>query len=105
MPAVARKDSTDTVDSPDGAGKNCASPSTQSTDIGSDDVFVNGIGAVRQGDPMISHPEAGDCAPHAPGLSAGSSTVFVNGKQIGRIGDAYSGHTISSGSPNVFAGG
>ena len=103
MPAVARKDSTDTVASPDGTGKNCASPTTQSTDVGSGDVFANGIGVVRAGDPMIGHPEAGDCATHAPGLSSYSSNVYANGKLIGRLGDEYSGHTITSGSPNVFA--
>jgi hypothetical protein len=38
-------------------------------------------------------------------LTSFSSSVFVNGKGVGRIGDEYSGHTISSGSSNVFAGG
>jgi uncharacterized Zn-binding protein involved in type VI secretion len=105
MPAVARKDSKDTVASPDGSGICCASPSTQSTDKGSSNVFVNTIGAVREGDAMITHPYPGPCCnPHAPTLSSFSSTVFVNGKGIGRLGDDYSQHVISSGSSDVFAG-
>lgn len=102
---VARKDSTDTVFSPDGSGMYCMAPTTQSTDKGSSDVFVNGIGAVRQGDTMKVHAGPG-CPPHAPPLTSCSGTVFVNGKGVGRIGDAYGGnHTILSGSSNVFAGG
>ena len=105
MPAVARKDSKDTVASPDGSGVCCGSPSTQSTDEGSSNVFINGIGAVREADAMITHNYAGPCCnPHAPKLSSFSSTVFVNGKGIGRLGDDYSSHVISSGSSNVFAG-
>jgi len=104
MPEVARKDSVDSVASPDGSGSGCGSPTTQSTDIGSGDVFCNGIGVVREGDAMISHPGPG-CPPHAPTLSTYSSTVFINGKGCGRLGDEYSAHIITSGSGNVFAGG
>lgn len=105
MPEVARKDSTDTVSSPDGSGFCCGSPSTQSTDKGSDDVFVNNIGVVREGDAMITHNYPGPCCnPHAPTLSTFSSTVFVNNKAIGRKGDEYSSHIITSGSADVFAG-
>ena len=104
MPAVARKDSTDTVASPDGSGVCCGSPSTQSTDKGSSTVRVNGIGVVRKDDAMITHNYAGPCCnPHAPKLSTYSSTVFANGKNLGRKDDEYAGHTISSGSPTVFA--
>jgi hypothetical protein len=45
------------------------------------------------------------CVSHVVALTSFSSSVFVNGKGVGRIGDEYSGHTISSGSSNVFAGG
>jgi uncharacterized Zn-binding protein involved in type VI secretion len=101
---VARKDSVDSVYSPDGTGKNCMNPTTQSTQMGSSDVFVNGTGAVRQGDNMKVHAGPG-CPPHAPPLTSFSSTVFVNGKGIGRKGDKYGGnHTILTGSSNVFAG-
>lgn len=107
MPKVARKDSVDTVASPDGAGICCASPSTQSTDKGSNNVFVNNIGVVRKDDAMITHNYPGPCCnPHAPTLSTYSSTVFANGLNLGRLGDAYGGdHIISSGSDNVYAGG
>lgn len=107
MPAAARKDSVDTVASPDGSGICCVSPSTQSTDKGSGNVFYNGVGAVRKDDPMIVHDYPGPCCnPHAPILSTYSSTVFINGKNAGRKGDAYGGdHIISSGSPDVFIGG
>jgi uncharacterized Zn-binding protein involved in type VI secretion len=105
MPAVARGNSDDTVASPDGTGYQCESPTTQSTDQCSGNVFINGIGAVRQGDDMIPHPEPG-CSTHAPPLTSCSRNVFVNGRGIGRKGDAYGGdHIITSGSGNVFAGG
>jgi len=41
MPAVARKDSEDTVASPDGSGICCSSASIQSTDKGSSDVLIH----------------------------------------------------------------
>jgi uncharacterized Zn-binding protein involved in type VI secretion len=103
MPGIARKSGTDSVASPDGTGDGCASPTTQATDAGSNDVIVNGIGAVRQGDSMKTHPGPG-CGPHAPTLSSFSSTVIVNGKGVGRLNDAYNGHTITSASSDVVAG-
>lgn len=106
MPAVARMSGVDLVDSPDGAGICCALPSTQKTDLGSPDVFVNGVGIVRAGDSMIVHPFPGPCCvPHAPGLTTFSPNVYANGKLVGRLGDEYSAHVISTGSPNVFANG
>jgi uncharacterized Zn-binding protein involved in type VI secretion len=104
MPAVARKDGKDSVASPDGSGDGCGFPSTQATDQGSSNVFINGIGAVRQGDAMRTHSGPG-CIPHSPTLSSFSSSVFVNGRGIGRKDDVYSGHRITSGSDDVFAGG
>jgi uncharacterized Zn-binding protein involved in type VI secretion len=104
MPAVARKSGTDTVASPDGAGFNCASGTTQATNEGSSRVFSDGIGVVRRGDAMTTHPAPG-CAPHAPTLDIGSTRVFVEGRGIGRLGDTYGGdHPITSGSARVFAG-
>jgi len=104
MPAVARKNSTDTVASPDGTGDECGYPTTQSTAEGSGDVFCNNIGVVRAGDKMITHPHPPNCTPHAPALSSFSPNVFANNKKVGRIGDVYGGdHPISSGSANVFA--
>lgn len=104
MPAIARKNSTDTVRSPHGTGPNCESPEDDSTDEGSSDVFVNGIGVVREGDKMITHPKPG-CTAHAPVLKKFSSKVYANGKRIGRVDDAYveaGDHVIKSGSSNVF---
>jgi uncharacterized Zn-binding protein involved in type VI secretion len=103
MPGIARKNGVDTVASPDGTGVGCGSPTTQATDVGSDDVIVNGIGAVRESDAMNTHPGPG-CSPHAPTLSTFSSTVYVNGKRVGRLGDAYNGHVITSASSDVIAG-
>jgi uncharacterized Zn-binding protein involved in type VI secretion len=111
---------TDTVACTDGArGSPCAknrwnwnTPTTQATDAGSGNVFINGIGAVREGDVMKTHPDGVPCVSspvnHAPALSTFSPNVFVNGKALGRLGDKYDAdghmdHTISSGSPNVFA--
>lgn len=100
MPAVARKDGTDSVDT------NHACDATTVTDQGSSDVFINGIGAVRAADLCQSHTVlVGDsCVPHTVPLSSHSGTVFVNGRGIGRKGDFYNGHEITSGSGNVFAG-
>lgn len=104
MPAVARMDGKDSVASPDGSGDGCGSPTTQATNQGSANVFVNGIGVVREDDAMKTHSGPG-CVPHAPKLTTFSSSVFVNGKGIGRKDDGYNGHIITSGSPDVFAGG
>ena len=104
MPEVARKDSTEQVQSPDGSGVGCPNPTMTSTDVGSGDVFANGIGIVREGDAVKSHIGPG-CVPHAPTLSSFSGTVFINGKGCGRKGDDYSNHVILTGSSDVFAGG
>jgi uncharacterized Zn-binding protein involved in type VI secretion len=71
----------------------------------SNNVFVNGIGAHRQGDSWAVH-----CNPrpscHGSVLGSGSSSVYVNGKQLGRIGDPVAcGSAVANGSGNVFAGG
>jgi uncharacterized Zn-binding protein involved in type VI secretion len=121
MPAVALKGGSSSVSCTDGAqGASCGknvyhwnTPTTQTSDAGSSTVFVNGIGVVRDGDTMASHPDGDPCvaAPvnHAPALSGFSGTVYANGKAMGRVGDVYNSdghysHTISSGSSNVFAG-
>ena len=121
MPAVALMGGSSSVDCTDGAqgaacGKNVYhwnTPTTQVSDAGSSDVFVNGIGVVRDGDVMASHPDGDPCVAspvnHAPSLSGFSGTVYADGKALGRVGDVYNSdghysHTISSGSSNVFAG-
>lgn len=113
MPEIARKAEVDTVDSPDGTPGDpcpgdvkCNSPSIQATKAGSSDVFIMGIGVVRETDKMKSHPSpACGCAAHAPTLTVCSSRVYANGLRIGRKGDAYGGdHIIISGAPTVFDG-
>jgi len=126
MPAVARKDSADTIST----GHGCDTTTTTLT--GSGNVFVNSIGIVRRGDLSQVHTyevivaiEVADpepeppvpedyipsthteyvvtCEPHQVSLTSYSGDVFANNLNIGRLGDSYSGHTLSSGSPNVFA--
>ena len=105
MPGVARGSAVDSVAVPHGAGVNCASPMTSSTDELSGDVFVNGTGVVRKDDKMTSHPNVG-CIAHAPKLTTHSPDVFANGKEIGDLGDEYGcGGVISSASIDVFANG
>lgn len=111
MAEVARKDQIDKTDSTDGTGPCCGSPSTHTTDEGSETVFVNGYGIVREDDRMIPHTtdEGGCCVMHAPQLKTYSASVYINGKRAGRKGDIYKDathtHTISTGSSNVFFGG
>jgi uncharacterized Zn-binding protein involved in type VI secretion len=101
MPAVSRKDGTDSIST------NHACDATTVTKDGSGDVFVNSIGAIRAGDLCEVHTfrVGNSCVPHQVPLTSYSSTVFVNGKGVGRLGDQYSGHDVTSGSSDVFAGG
>lgn len=104
MPPVARGNGTDSVFSKTGSGKDCVSPLTTATDICSDDVFFNTIGAVRIGDAVANHA-AGGCSPDMSTLTSSSGSVFVNNKGVARIGDQYTGdNTITSGSSDIFIG-
>jgi uncharacterized Zn-binding protein involved in type VI secretion len=99
MPAVARQNDQFRT------GHGC---STISTVTGpSTNVFANGRGVERKGDPSVVHLfNAGKrCFAHSVNIAGGSSTVFVNGKPIARVGDAIDSGAISTGSNNVFAGG
>lgn len=75
----------------------------------SSNVFANGRGVERKGDPSVVHlinsGRRGRCQPHTVNIAGGSSTVFVNGKPIARVGDSIDSGAITSGSDNVFAGG
>lgn len=105
MPAAARGSGQDTVFSLTGTGRGCGGPLNTVTDQCSPNVFVNGIGIVREGDEVGDHPAAG-CGPDNSVLTTFSSNVFINGKRAGRIGDKYTNdNTITSGSSNVFIGG
>lgn len=115
MPSVARMSGTEPVNTVHvsvgdaNTEDDCVcdeSPQIIGTDGGSGNVFANGIGIVRAGDPVQSHTFPCDCAVHAPGLVSFSGTVFANGKNMGRQGDTYGcGAVILTGSGNVFAGG
>lgn len=67
----------------------------------SSNVFVNGIGAVRDGDSYKPHKGP---STH-PETAKSGATVFVNGRAVHRTGDPCScGDTAGQGSQNVFAG-
>lgn len=105
MPAAARGLGSDTVLSKTGVGKGCTKPVEVVTGTCSSDVYVNGIGCVRQDDIVGFHLRP-PCVPDVSTLSTYSSTVFINGKGAGRIGDQYTAdNIIISGSNNVFFGG
>ena len=82
-------------------GHDCFPP--RINDSGSDNVFINSIGAHRVGDHWVEH--SCDSNTHDSVLATGSSTVFVNGLPAARIGDLIEcGSAVSQGSPNVFIG-
>ena len=72
---------------------------------GSDDVFINGLEALRLGD-KGEHAEC--CGPNEWECDHGSDTVFINGKPAVRKGDVtkHCGGVgeIVDGSDNVFIG-
>ena len=80
---------------------NVTGPSTK----GSPNVFINGLSALRVGDPGI---HSGCCGPNTWQCSEGSSTVFINGLPAVRQGDktTHCGGTgkIISGSEDVLIG-
>lgn len=87
----------------DGCTGHGAFPPRTSTSA-SANVFVNGVGAHRQGDSWAVHCDSSPSC-HASELKSGSSTVFVNGKSLGRVGDPVAcGSVVAAGSSNVFAG-
>jgi len=100
MPAVCRVgDSLSTGHGCDGT-TTIAAPNTDGT------VHANGIDIIVVGAPTVSHLiPAGICVPHVAKLNEGSSTVFINGIGVGRIGDSADAGAMTTGSPNVFAGG
>jgi len=66
---------------------------------GSGDVFINGLGAHRQGDAWAYH-----CS-HSGVLAVGSGSVNVNGRPAGRMGDPVNcDSAVATGSDNVFIG-
>lgn len=97
MPAVSRLGD-------QGSGHGCWPPRPNTEASG--DVFINGIGAHRQGDAWAPHTCPSIPETHSSVLASGSSTVYCNGKQISRVTDPVAcGSTVAEGSPDVFAGG
>lgn len=95
MPAVVRMGDMCT-------GHACFPP--RLNDGGSSNVFINGIGAHRQGDHWLLH-KCGK-AIHDGTMQGGSGSVYVNGKPLARVGDMVScGSAAAMGSSNVFCGG
>lgn len=84
----------------------CPHPVVGPAIVGSPDVNVNSLPALRVGD-MGTH--AACCGPNTWKAVAGSTTVFINGKPAHRRGDAdrHCGGmgVMTDGSPNVFTGG
>lgn len=95
MPAVARLNDPFKTGHPSVPVSKITKPST--------DVFANNLGVERRGDPSVLHQVGRGT--HIVNITGGSSTVFVNNKPIARVGDSIDKGAISSGSPNVFAGG
>jgi len=114
MPEAARGNGVDSVNTvhvsvgdldPDDGIACDAAPTTTATDVCSGTVFINGTGAVREGDAVAPHTIP-SCSTHAPPLATFSSTVKINGKGAGRKGDTYGcGAIILTGSATVFIGG
>jgi uncharacterized Zn-binding protein involved in type VI secretion len=84
----------------------CPHPVTGPGKQGSPDVKVNGLPALRVGDPGMHAP---CCGGNTWEAQMGSQTVFINGKAAHRMGDAtrHCGGvgTLVKGSPDVFVGG
>ena len=105
MPAVARANQIDQVQSLTGNGAGCAFPLTTTTGTGTTNVFVNGHPIVIEGEAVQPHPRVGCVLVDQSTLSIFSAKVFVQGKGSARLGDQYtSDNTITTGSPNVFFG-
>ena len=73
-------------------------------ETGSDNVFINGMKAGRQGDSYAVH----GCVVHPPHndtITGGSGTVFINDIPAARVGDSVQiGGSVEEGSPNVKVG-
>lgn len=104
MPAIARANSTDQVQSPTGSGKKCAYPVITSTGpAGQSRVFADGVLVATFGDVVAPHTMYG-CGLDEQTLSVASTRVFAAGRAVARIGDMYGDNTIISGSSRCFSG-
>ena len=84
----------------------CPHPGVGPAIIGSSNVMVNKLPALREGDTGV---HMACCGPNTWTAQAGSSTVFINNKAAHRVGDAdkHCGGMgkLTKGSPNVITGG
>ena len=81
----------------------CYNP-TPAADFSSD-VFVNGLGAVRENDPIVPHTWPSIPNTHGGNFQGLGRQVFVNGKELIGNGNPVScGDTTCNGSDNVFVG-
>lgn len=104
MPAIARANSADQVQSPDGTGSRCRFPMVTTTGpAGQSRVFADGVLVATFGDTVAEHAKTG-CVPDTQTLSTASSRVFAAGRAVARIGDAYGDNIIISGSSRCFSG-
>lgn len=91
MPAAARLNDSCT-------GHGCWPPRANSGASGN--VFINGRGAHRVGDPWAAHTCPAIPETHGSVQAGGSPNVFVNGRALARVGDAVAcGSAVATGSP------
>ena len=69
---------------------------------GSPTVFIDGLPAARQGDPLMPHDKPKH-PPHLRKIAGGSATVFIDGLSAARTGDAVDcgGVVIGSGTVSI----
>ncbi|MBQ0756425.1 MAG: type VI secretion system PAAR protein [Amphritea sp.] len=85
-----------------GSGHGCFPPSP--IVVGSGDVLIDGIPAVRVGDALAPHG-CSKCPPHGRAIAAGSSSVMINGRPAARVGDSIScGGSVAAGSGTISIG-
>ncbi|HYO54152.1 PAAR domain-containing protein [Archangium sp.] len=83
----------------------CAHSVTGPASAGSQDVLINGMSALRVGDPGV---HSACCGPNSWNAASGCSSVIINGQRAHRMGDmtAHCGGTgkLIEGSPDVIIG-
>lgn len=70
---------------------------------GSSTVKIDGIPAVRKGDPLAPHSKPKH-PPHGRAVNGGSGSVMIDGKPAARIGDAVSCGGVIAGGSSVNIG-
>lgn len=106
MPAIARAEGVDQVQSMTGFGPGCKSPGMTTTGAATESsVFIGGVPVVVASDTVGPHLLSGCKVVDTSTLTTYSSTVTIGGKGVGRVGDMYtSDNVIVTGSSTVFCG-